>query len=65
MSDDHMIRLECLKLAWPRDIANPDLVTVTKRAEALLAWVMAADTSQEPAKTTTPRKRSAKDRIPA
>lgn len=65
MSDRHVIRLECLKLVWPQGIANPDLAMITSRAETVFAWVTAADTSQEPAKTPAPRKRPAQVRTPA
>ena len=36
------IRLECLKLAMPRDIANPDVTKILERAKAFEAFVVGA-----------------------
>jgi hypothetical protein len=33
------IRLECLRLALPRDLANPDIELIVKRAMAFEAYV--------------------------
>jgi len=36
------IRLECLKLAMPRDLANPDVSKILERAKAFEAYVNGA-----------------------
>lgn len=42
------IRLECLKLSVPRDIANPDTETVLQRAKAFEAYVIGDGQGQKP-----------------
>jgi hypothetical protein len=37
--DSKEIRLECLKLAQPRDIANPDIEQILERAKRYEAFV--------------------------
>jgi hypothetical protein len=60
MSPDE-IRLECLKLAVPRDIANPDTTLVLERATAYAAYVngagqLAKPAPQMPAQNAAPQK---------
>lgn len=42
------IRLECLKLAVPRDIANPDTEIILTRAKAFEAYVVGDGQGQKP-----------------
>lgn len=60
MSPDE-IRLECLKLAVPRDIANPDTKLVLERATAYASFVtgagqLAKPAPQMPAQSAAPQK---------
>jgi hypothetical protein len=53
MSPDE-IRLECLKLAVPRDIANPDTALVLERATAYATFVSGAGQLAKPAPPMPP-----------
>ncbi len=48
------IRLECLRLSVPKDLANPDVAKIVERAKALEAYVVGAGQAKEaPAKQPT------------
>lgn len=49
MTPEQQIRLEALKLAIPRDLANPDAAKVIERAKAYEAFVAGAGHAKAPA----------------
>lgn len=53
MSPDQ-IRLECLRLALPKDLANPDATVVIARAKAFETYVMGEGQAKSPPQNTQP-----------
>lgn len=48
---EHDYRLECLRLAIPRDLANPDVSKIIERAKAFEAYVKGDGYAQAPSES--------------